>query len=78
MQSTETSSVAQAESVAPVVRMETCGMCGQLRFQSDCVIRSVHFYMRTYQTHFCKDKGCADRYFRLHPKRQFSSRKKRW
>ncbi|CAH6636017.1 hypothetical protein [Pseudocitrobacter vendiensis] len=55
-----------------------CDQCGALRHPKDCVVRTISTYMTTKQGHFCDDKGCADRFFILHPNRQQNKRRTRW
>lgn len=55
-----------------------CAYCGARRHVNDCIVRSVSTYMTTSQSHFCEDKGCAERYFRMNPGRSKMARRNKW
>ncbi|MFZ5406641.1 hypothetical protein [Enterobacter asburiae] len=55
-----------------------CAFCGARRHVNDCIVRSVSTYMTTSQSHFCEDKGCAERYFRMNPGRSKAARRNKW
>lgn len=55
-----------------------CENCFALRLPEDCVVRTITNYMTTRQAHFCDDKGCAQKYFIKHPRRQPSGRRTKW
>lgn len=66
------------ESATEHLQSVMCACCGSRRHPKDCVVRSVSTYMTTSQSHFCEDKGCAEKFFRLHPGRSQSSRRNKW
>lgn len=55
-----------------------CDKCGQLRHPDDCDVRTIHTAMASRTAHFCHDKGCAERFFLLHPAQSTRTRKRGW
>ncbi|MDM2816916.1 hypothetical protein [Citrobacter sp. Cpo102] len=66
------------ESATEHLNSVMCDNCGARRHPKDCVVRSVSTYMSTRQSHFCEDKGCADRYFLKNPTHLKKTRRTQW
>lgn len=66
----------QDKPAAPVT--VCCAKCGSQRLAGDCDVRTIHTSMDSRPAHFCHDKGCAERFFLLHPAQATRTRKGRW
>ncbi len=55
-----------------------CAKCGNERLAEECDVRTIHTSMASRPSHFCHDKGCAERYFLLHPAQRTRTRRRAW